>query len=79
MNWDDAVSTCQHMQGDLLSLRDNSILPLLYQVTDIHHRRKKQADVATDPTVGWTSAHALDLTNCKLSFLLETNEQMIYS
>jgi len=65
MSWSKAEAICQQTQGDLISLHDNSILPLIYQITGGKNRRKKSVEIATDPTVAWTSAHAIQLTNCK--------------
>lgn len=72
MTWSNAAMTCRDMQGDLISLRDDSILPLIYQVTADSHRRKKR-EIAADKTVAWTSARAIQLNNCKLIFLFHTS------
>jgi hypothetical protein len=73
MSWMKAGAMCQQMQGDLISLHDNTILPLIYQVTGENNRRKKRVEIATDKTVAWTSAHAIQLTNCKSSFFLHSS------
>jgi hypothetical protein len=72
MSWSNAGATCQQMQGDLISIHDYNILPLIYQITADSNRRKRQ-EIAADKTVAWTSAHAIQLTNCKLTFLLSSS------
>lgn len=70
MSWMNAIATCQIMHGDLISLRDGSIVPLIYQITSGNKRRRKRRQIAADKTIVWTSAHAIQLTNRKSSFLL---------
>lgn len=69
MSWSNARLTCRDMQGDLISLQDNSILPLIYQVTtNSYQRRKKRQTTTIDRTEVWTSARAIQLDNGKLHF-----------
>jgi len=65
-----ASAICRVMEGELISLRDSSIVSLIYQVTGGNNGRRKRRQVAMDKTILWTSAHALDLTNCELSLFV---------
>jgi hypothetical protein len=63
-----AVATCKVMQADLISIRDITILPLIYQITGGYKRRRKRRQIALDKTIAWTSAHAIQLTHCRSIF-----------
>jgi hypothetical protein len=67
MSFTKAEATCQSMQADLISLRDNSILPFIYQVTSGKTQRRKRAPGVKDTTLLWTSGRAIQLTNRKSS------------
>ncbi|CAF3943483.1 unnamed protein product [Adineta steineri] len=53
-----AATVCQNMQADLFSYRDNSILALIYQVTESKTGRRRRQMTTTNKTVAWTSAQA---------------------
>ncbi|CAF0736421.1 unnamed protein product [Adineta steineri] len=53
-----AATVCQNMQADLFSYRDNSILALIYQVTESKTGRRRRQMATTNKTVAWTSAQA---------------------
>jgi hypothetical protein len=65
MSWMKAAAACQNIKADLISLRNNTILPLVYQVTGDNNRRKKRYIGSIDKTVVWTSAQAIELINSK--------------
>jgi hypothetical protein len=65
-----ALAVCQSMKGDLISLRDSSILPLIYKVMSGKNRRRKRRQIVIDRPVAWTSAHAIDLTNRKFTQII---------
>ena len=68
LTWTKAADVCRQNQADLLNFRDTGEYSLIYQATVTNHRRKKRT-IATDRTVGWTSAREIDFKGCKSAFL----------
>ena len=68
-----ALAVCQSMKADLISLRDSSILPLIYQAMNVNNGRRKRRQIVINRPVVWTSAHAISLTERKLSLLYYSN------
>ena len=64
MSWKDAAAACRTLNADLISIRDNSILPILYQATG-NKRRKKRVSQPVDRTVVWSGAHAVQINGCR--------------
>lgn len=63
MTWMRAQLSCQNLQAELISLRDSSIIPLIYRIRS--GLRKKRTTVSDELITFWTSARAVDLTNSR--------------
>lgn len=53
MTWEQAKLTCRKQQAELISLKNQDIIPVLYNIMN--------EDVA------WTSARTIDLSKCRKS------------
>ena len=69
--WSQALTTCQTAYGDLISLRNTNIIPYVYRITTGSYPSKRKRQVTVDSSIGWTSAHAIELTNCMLDLIFE--------
>ena len=72
LSWIRAQLSCRNLQAELISLRDSSIIPLIYRIRST--RRKKRATISDEQITFWTSARAIDLTNSRKRRCLFSSE-----